>query len=60
MLLFIGYYLYHAMKAAISDTDMRSRAQSRGWDTYSSQTGVRDVKTNKRCYKDANGNKTMW
>lgn len=62
MLLAIGicYLIYQGIKAAVNDADMRSRAQSKGWDSYPSQTGMRDVKTNKHCYTDIHGNKTMW
>lgn len=63
MLLFIGicYLIYQGIKAAVSDAEMRSHAQSRGWDSYPSQTGMRDVKTNKHCYTNPmTGEKTLW
>jgi hypothetical protein len=62
MLLFIGicYLIYQGVKASVSDANMRSYSQSKGWDTYASQTGLRDVKTGKRCYVDIHGNKTLW
>lgn len=63
MLLFIGicFIVYKLIQAAVSDAEMRNWAQGKGYDSYPSQTGMRDVKTNKHCYTDPmTGKKTMW
>ncbi len=63
MLLFIGicYLIYQGIKASVNDVEMRNWAQGKGYDSYSSQTGMRDVKTNKYCYTNpATGKKTLW
>ena len=60
MLLAIGiiYLIIKGIQAAVDDAEMRSWSQSKGYDTYASQTGIRDVKTNMHCYKDIHGKKT--
>lgn len=63
MLLFIGicYLLYQGIKAFLDDCEMRDWAKGQGYDSYPSQTGMRDVKTNKHCYTDPiTGKKTLW
>lgn len=63
MLLFIGIccLVYQGLKAALDDAEMRNHAKSKGWDSYPSRTGMRDVKTNKHCYTDPRtGKKTLW
>lgn len=63
MLLFIGicYFIYQGIKAFLDDCEMRDWAKGQGYDWYPSQTGIRDVKTNKHCYTDpVTGKKTLW
>lgn len=63
MLLVIGicYILYKCIQAAVSDAEMRNWAKSKGYDSYPSQTGLRDTKTNMHCYTDIQtSKKTMW
>lgn len=58
----IGIIAYLVIRgaAAVSDAGSRSSAINSGSDVYSSKTGVRDVKTGKKCWTDVNGKKTLW
>ena len=62
MLLVIAiiYVVYQLIKSAAQDERMRQICQSRGYDTYWSNTGERDIATNKLCYKDPATGKKIW
>ncbi len=63
MIILIGiiYVLYQLIKAAGEDAEIKRWCQSKGYDTYPSSTGLRDVKTDKHCYVDPmTGEKTLW
>ena len=57
----IIYIIYQLIKSASEDAQMKQWCKNRGYDTYPSNTGMRDVKTNKHCYVDPRtGKKTLW
>ncbi len=57
----IIYVIYQLIKSAAEDAQMKQWCKSKGYDTYPSNTGMRDVKTNKHCYVDPRtGKKTLW
>jgi hypothetical protein len=63
MLVLIGiiYFGYQIIKAAIDNAEMKEWSKRNGLDFYSSSTGLRDVKTDKRCYIDPiTGKKKLW
>ena len=63
MILFLAilYFGYHLIKESIEDVQMRDTCRSQGFDTYPSKTGMRDVKTNRRCYVNPRtGKKTFF
>lgn len=50
IVLAILYYGYHLIKEAMDDAEMRNWARSKGYDTYSSRTGMRYTDTNEKYY----------
>ena len=57
----IIYILYQLIKSAAEDAQMKQWCKSKGYDTYPSNTGMIDTKTNKRCYVDPRtGKMTLW
>jgi hypothetical protein len=54
MLIFIGilYIAYHLIKESLDNAEMKEWSKRNGFDTYSSKTGLRDVKTDRLCYID--------
>ncbi len=63
MFIVIGiiWLLYHLIKSAMEDAEMKQWCKSRGYDTYPSNTGLKDIKTDKHCYIDPRtGEKTLW
>ena len=63
MLIAIGiiYILYQLIKSAAEDAQIRQWCKSKGYDTYPSNTGLKDIKTGKHCYVDpCTGQKTLW
>lgn len=61
ILIAIIYFGIKFIGEAIDDAEMRAWSKQRGMDTYSSKTGLRDVKTGKRCHiNPLTGEKTLW
>lgn len=63
MIIAIGliYFAIKALSEWNTDFDLRQDAINKGYDSYSSSTGLRDIKTEKHVYYDAStGKKTMW
>lgn len=61
ILLFLIRLFAEGLSSWSTDYDCRQDAISRGGSVYSSSTGLRDVKTGKRCYIDVStGKKTLW
>ena len=63
MFIVIGiiYILYQLIKSASEDAQMKQWCKSQGYDIYPSNTGMKDIKTDKHCYVDPRtGEKTLW
>ena len=63
MIIAIGvvYIIYQLIKSAIEDEEVRQWCARQGYDTYPSNTGMRDMKTGKHCWVDPRtGKKTLW
>ena len=61
VLIAIVYFGYKLLKEAKDDADIREQCRRQGHDTYPSSTGLRDMKTGKRCYVDPRtGKKTLF
>ena len=61
LLIAIIYVVYRLAKEAAEDAQIRNTCRSRGYDTYPSSTGLRDMKTGKRCYVNPRtGEKTLF
>ncbi|MCH5211088.1 MAG: hypothetical protein J1F01_09015 [Oscillospiraceae bacterium] len=61
LLIAILYFGYKLAKEAAEDTQIRNQCRNRGFDTYPSSTGLRDMKTGKRCYVNPRtGEKTLF
>lgn len=63
MLILIGiiYIIYHLVKEAAEDEQIRQWCARQGYDTYPSSTGMKDMKTGKHCWVDPRtGEKTLW
>ncbi len=63
MLVLIGiiYIIYHLVKEAVEDEQIRQWCARKGYDTYPSSTGMKDMKTGKHCWVNPRtGEKTLW
>ena len=61
LLIAILYFGCKLGKEALQDTQIRQECRNRGYDTYPSCTGIRDMKTGKRCYVNPRtGEKTLF
>ena len=61
LLIAILYFGYKLIKEAAEDAQVKSQCKSKGYDTYPSSTGLRDMKTGKRCYVNPRtGEKTLF
>ena len=61
LLIAILYFGYHIIKELIQDAEIRNTCRNQGHDTYPSSTGLRDMKTGKRCYVNPRtGEKTLF
>ena len=61
LLIAILYFGYRLAKEASQDAQIRNQCRSQGYDTYPSSTGLRDMKTGKRCYVNPRtGEKTLF
>ena len=61
LLLAILYFGYKLAKESMQDAQIRNECRRRGYDTYPSSTGIRDMKTGKRCYVNPRtGEKTLF
>ena len=61
LLIAILYFGYKLGKEALQDAEMRDMCRRQGHDTYPSCTGIRDMKTGKRCYVNPRtGEKTLF
>ena len=61
LLIAILYFGYKLANEAIQDAEIKNTCRSKGYDTYPSSTGLRDMKTGKRCYVDPRtGKKTLF
>lgn len=53
--------LFRILRELRDDAYLKSWARSKGYNSYPSSTGMRDVKTNNHCYTNpTTGKKTMW
>lgn len=63
MFIVIGiiYITYQLIKSAAEDAQIKQWSKSQGYDWYPSNTGMKDIKTDKHCYIDPRtGEKTLW
>ena len=61
LLIAILYFGYKLAKEASEDAQIKNQCRIKGYDTYPSSTGLRDIKTGKKCYVNPRtGEKTLF